>query len=59
MTTSGEIGVLLLEAALIKRLTPIYNRQLRRNDDICVALISFDDDVQLRLVTSDELFFRP
>lgn len=58
INTGGEIGALLLEAALIKRLTPMYNRQLRRNDDVCAwRLMGVDDDVQLKLAVSDELFF--
>ena len=31
----GEIGALLQEAALIKKLQPSHNRRLRRNDEIC------------------------
>lgn len=57
-TTSGEIGALLLEAALIKRLAPIYNQQLRRNDEICAwRLVSHQGEVQLKLAYPDELFF--
>ena len=33
--TGGEIGALLKEAELIKRLQPIHNRTLRRNDEVC------------------------
>ena len=33
--TGGEIGALLKEAALIKTLQPIHNRNLRRNEDLC------------------------
>lgn len=33
--TGGELGALLAEARLVKRLTPVYNRLLRRNDDLC------------------------
>ena len=58
ITTGGEIGALLCEAMLIKRLTPIYNRQLRRNDDVCAwRLVSQEENVQLKLASSDELFF--
>ena len=32
--TVGEIGALLLEAQLIKRLQPIHNKTLRRQDDL-------------------------
>ena len=31
----GEIGALLQEAALIKKLQPSHNRQLRRNSELC------------------------
>lgn len=33
--TGGEIGALLKEAELVKRLQPIHNRNLRRNDEVC------------------------
>ena len=33
--TAGEIGALLLEASLIKRTQPLYNKQLRQNRDLC------------------------
>lgn len=42
--TAGELGALLLEARLVKELTPIHNRQLRRTRD----LVSF------RLITGKE-----
>lgn len=32
--TAGELGALLLEAAEVKRLLPLYNRQLRRQRDL-------------------------
>jgi DNA polymerase-3 subunit epsilon len=35
ISTGGEIGALLKEAALIKTLQPIHNRSLRRNDELC------------------------
>jgi len=34
--TSGEIGALLREAMLVKSLQPLHNRQLRRNQEVCV-----------------------
>ena len=40
IATGGEVGALLLEAALIKRLSPLHNRQLRRNEDLCSWLIA-------------------
>ena len=33
--TAGEVGALLLEASLIKQLRPLFNKQLRRNWDLC------------------------
>lgn len=33
--TCGEMGALLLEAALVKELLPVFNRQLRRAGDLC------------------------
>ncbi len=33
--TAGELGALLLEARLVKEQQPVYNRQLRREGDLC------------------------
>jgi len=33
--TAGELGALIKEAQLVKRLAPIHNRRLRRNNDLC------------------------
>ena len=33
--TAGELGALLLEARLVKEKSPIHNRHLRRNDELC------------------------
>ena len=33
--TAGDVGAQLREADLIKRLQPVHNRRLRRNDDVC------------------------
>ena len=33
--TGGELGALLLEARLVKELLPVFNRQLRRANDLC------------------------
>ena len=42
--TSGEIGTLLKEAALVKELQPTHNRQQRRDKDFCaIALIDCGD----------------
>jgi DNA polymerase-3 subunit epsilon len=33
--TAGELGALILESRLVKELSPVYNRQLRRNTQLC------------------------
>lgn len=33
--TAGELGTLLLEARLVKQQQPVYNRQLRRESNLC------------------------
>jgi len=33
--SAGELGALLREADLVKRLAPVYNRRLRRAQDLC------------------------
>lgn len=33
--TAGELGALLLEAGLIKKMQPIHNQRLRRENDLC------------------------
>ena len=38
----GEIGALLEEAQLVKRLQPTHNRQLRRNRELCAWRLSGD-----------------
>ena len=41
--TGGEIGALLKEAALIKKMQPTLNRQLRRNNDLCaISLVAHE-----------------
>jgi DNA polymerase-3 subunit epsilon len=39
IVTSGEIGALLREAALVGELQPIYNRQLGRNAELCAIVL--------------------
>jgi DNA polymerase-3 subunit epsilon len=54
--TAGELGALIEEARLVKRLAPVYNRRLRRTAELCAwhwraeALAS-----PPRLVTAQEL----
>ncbi len=55
--TAGELGALLLEARLVKELTPIHNRQLRRTRDlfsICLTPGS-DGASQARIVSLNRL----
>ena len=58
--TGGEIGALLKEAALIKRLQPIHNRSLRRNEDLCFWQLveSRAGEWRPQLVLAAELDFR-
>jgi DNA polymerase III subunit epsilon len=46
--TAGEIGALLKEAALVKKLQPTHNRQLRRNDDACTWTLIDEGEGWLR-----------
>ena len=56
--TAGELGALLQESALIKRLMPTHNHQLRRNDTVCAwRLVRNDKRTKLALVDTDDLFF--
>lgn len=56
--TPGEIGALLKESQLIKRLSPIHNRQLRRSEKLCAwRLIEKDGMVHIDLAQGDDLFF--
>jgi DNA polymerase-3 subunit epsilon len=58
--TAGELGALLLEARLIKARSPIHNRHLRKNVEVCAFRLKEDGDVVLELVplagaTPDEI----
>lgn len=55
--TSGELGALLKEVELIKRLQPTHNRQLRRNGEVCMWHLSprLDDDIEIQLVAAADL----
>lgn len=57
--TAGEIGALLKEAELVKRLQPTHNRQLRRNRELCAWRLAPDmlGDVRLELVHAADLDF--
>jgi DNA polymerase-3 subunit epsilon len=54
--TSGEIGALLKESALVKQLQPTHNRQLRKNDEACTWTLADEGEGWLRpqlMVLSD------
>ena len=57
--TAGEIGALLKEAELVKRLQPTHNRQLRRNRELCAWRLATDmvGDWRLELVQAADLDF--
>lgn len=56
--TSGELGALLQEAALIKQLHPVHNQQLRDNEEVCSwRLVQRGGKLQPVLITTDDLFF--
>lgn len=59
IATAGEIGALLKEAELVKRLQPTHNRQLRRNRELCAWRLAPDmlGDARLELVHAAELDF--
>lgn len=56
--TAGELGALLQEAALVKRLMPAHNHQLRNNEEICSwRLVDKKGVLKPVLATTDDLFF--
>ena len=56
--TGGEIGALLKEAALVKKLQPTHNRQLRRNNELCsIQLKEETDGFQVHVAYASELDF--
>lgn len=57
--TAGEIGALLKEAELVKRLQPTHNRQLRRSRELCTWRLVTDivGDWRLELVHAADLDF--
>ena len=48
--TAGELGALLLESQQIKTLSPLYNRQLRRQRELCVVQLQPDEQGYLHPV---------
>jgi DNA polymerase-3 subunit epsilon len=58
--TQQDLGALLLEATLVKRLQPAYNKQLRKNDDVCAWRLVVDRGRRrwrLALARPDDLLF--
>lgn len=56
--TGGEIGALLKEAALVKKLQPTHNRQLRRNNELCsIQLIEVTEGLKVHVAYVNELDF--
>lgn len=56
--TAGEIGALLLEAQLVKRLQPIHNRLLRQSEALCAwRVLKTPRPPYLGLAQGDDLFF--
>jgi DNA polymerase-3 subunit epsilon len=50
--TGGELGALLLEAQLVKELLPVFNRQLRRANELCGFAFHGEG---LELVSADQI----
>jgi DNA polymerase-3 subunit epsilon len=55
LPTAGELGALLLEARLVKQKQPVFNRQLRRENQLCSWLLHDDPSKHpiLQLVRMD------
>lgn len=55
--TAGELGALLLESRLVKERLPIYNRQLRRERQLCSWQIAQDSETVplVTLVREDDI----
>ncbi|WP_018914628.1 3'-5' exonuclease family protein [Thiomonas sp. FB-6] len=55
--TAGELGALLLEARLVKQLQPLFNRKLRRDNQLCSWRLAADPAQRplLTLVRGEEL----
>lgn len=54
--TAGELGALIEEAQLVKRLAPVYNRRLRRTAELCAWHWRAEELLSPpRLVTAQEL----
>ncbi|MGI4814908.1 MAG: exonuclease domain-containing protein [Janthinobacterium lividum] len=56
--TVGEVGALLLEAHLVKTLTPVYNQRLRKRTSLCSWQMAPDADVPVLVRDRDIDFSR-
>jgi DNA polymerase-3 subunit epsilon len=55
---AGELGALLKEAELVKKLKPAHNVKLRANEEICSwRLLERNGSLRLALVDTNDLFF--
>ncbi len=57
--TAGEFGALLLESRLVKERQPIYNRQLRRERQLCSWQIETNPDAQPLVKLVNEAGIQP
>ena len=56
--TGGEIGALLKEAALVKKLQPTHNRLLRRNNELCsIQIKDASEGLEVHVAYASELDF--
>ncbi len=55
--TAGELGALLLESRLVKEMQPVYNRQLRRQNQLCAWRVAPEAATrpQVTLITTDDV----
>ena len=53
--TAGEFSALILESRLIRERTPAYNRQLRRERQLCSWLLDPSAQPMIRLVDEDDI----
>jgi DNA polymerase-3 subunit epsilon len=56
--TAGELGALLEEARLVKRLVPLHNRRLRQSLQLCAwRIVEGPARLRIELAEGDDLFF--
>ncbi len=53
--TAGEFSALILESRLIRERAPVYNRQLRRERQLCSWLLDPSAQPMIRLVDEDDI----